>query len=133
MSNTLLTGNVTFVNHEKKYIIIEYEENGRKKVVNGSVDEKQQQKLIDRKLIKKKHLFHIGDTVNFTAGLSDRGDRMTASFREQRGVGLRQQTPGVIPILRVAAPSRVFPIRARAGAGVGNGIAPCHAPSWKYF
>jgi hypothetical protein len=79
MSNTLLTGNVTFVNHEKKYIIIEYEENGRKKVVNGSVDEKQQQKMIDKKLIKKKHLFHIGDTVSFTAGLSDRGDRMTAS------------------------------------------------------
>ena len=79
MSNHLLTGNVTFVNHEKKYIIIEYEENGRKKVVNGSVDEKQQQKWIDKKLIKKKHLFHIGDTVSFTAGLSDRGDRMTAS------------------------------------------------------
>ena len=79
MSNTLLTGNVTFVNHEKKYIIIEYEENGRKKVINGNVDEKQQQKLIDRKLIKKKHLFHIGDTVTFTSGLSDRGDRMTAS------------------------------------------------------
>lgn len=79
MSNTLLTGNVTFVNHEKKYIIIEYEENGRKKVINGNVDEKQQQKLIDKKLIKKKHLFHIGDTVTFTSGLSDRGDRMTAS------------------------------------------------------
>jgi hypothetical protein len=79
MSNTILTGTVTFVNHEKKYIIIEYEENGRKKVINGSVDEKLQQKLIDKKLIKKKHLFHIGDTVSFTAGLSDRGERMTAS------------------------------------------------------
>ncbi len=79
MSNTLLTGTVTFVNHEKKYIIIEYEDNGRKKVINGNVDEKQQQKLIKKKVIKKKHLFHIGDTVSFTAGLSDRGDRMTAS------------------------------------------------------
>lgn len=79
MSNTIHKGQVSFVNHEKKYIIIEYEENGRKKTVNGSVDDKQQQKWIDKKLIKKKHLFHIGDTVNFTAGLSDRGDRMTAS------------------------------------------------------
>lgn len=70
MSNTLLTGNVTFVNHEKKYIIIEYEVNGKKKVVNGS---------IESKLLKKKHIFHIGDTVNFTVGLSGRGDRMTAS------------------------------------------------------
>jgi hypothetical protein len=70
MSNTLLTGNVTFVNHEKKYIIIEYEINGKKKVVNGS---------IEPKLLKKKHVFHIGDTVNFTVGLTGRGDRMTAS------------------------------------------------------
>lgn len=69
MSNTLHTGNVSFVNHEKKYIIIEYEQNGKKKVVNGSVDEK---------LLKKKHVFHIGDTVSFTIGLSGRGDRMTA-------------------------------------------------------
>ena len=79
MSNTIHTGHVSFVNHEKKYIIIEYEENGRKKTVNGSVDEKQQQKWIDKKLIKKQHLFHIGDTVSFTAVLSDRGDRMVAS------------------------------------------------------
>ena len=70
MSNTLLSGNVTFVNHEKKYIIIEYEVNGKKKVVNGS---------IEAKLLKKKHVFHIGDTVSFTVGLSGRGDRMTAS------------------------------------------------------
>lgn len=70
MSNTLLTGNVTFVNHEKKYIIIEYEVNGKKKVVNGSVE---------TKLLKKKHIFHIGDTVSFTVALSGRGDRMTAS------------------------------------------------------
>ncbi|MEO6252697.1 MAG: S1 RNA-binding domain-containing protein [Ferruginibacter sp.] len=70
MSNTPITGHVSFVNHEKKYIIIEYEQNGKKKVVNGNVDEK---------LLKKKHIFHIGDTVSFTVGLSGRGDRMTAT------------------------------------------------------
>ncbi|MEO7308574.1 MAG: S1 RNA-binding domain-containing protein [Ferruginibacter sp.] len=70
MSNTLITGHVSFVNHEKKYIIIEYEQNGKKKVVNGNVDEK---------LLKKKHVFHIGDTVSFNIGLSGRGDRMTAT------------------------------------------------------
>ncbi len=69
MSNSILSGHVSFVNHDKKYIIIEYEVNGKKKVVNGSVDEK---------LLKKKHVFHIGDTVSFTIGLSGRGDRMTA-------------------------------------------------------
>jgi hypothetical protein len=70
MSNTIYKGQVSFVNHEKKYIIIEYEQNGKKKVVNGSVDEK---------LLKKKHVFHIGDTVSFTVGLSGRGDRMVAT------------------------------------------------------
>ena len=70
MSNTQHTGHVSFVNHEKKYIIIEYELNGKKKVVNGSVDEKQ---------LKTKHVFHIGDAVSFTVGLSGRGDKMIAS------------------------------------------------------
>ena len=79
MSNTILQGHVSFVNHEKKYIIIEYDQNGKKKVVNGSVDEKLQQKLKDQKLIKKKHVFHIGDTVSFTIGLSGRGDKMVAN------------------------------------------------------
>ena len=80
MSNTILTGHVSFVNHEKKYIIIEYDHNGKKKVVNGSVDEKLQQKLKDQKLIKKKHVFHIGDTVSFTIALSGRGDKDLATY-----------------------------------------------------
>jgi len=70
MSNSIITGNVSFVNHEKKYIIIEYEQAGKKKVVNGNVDEK---------FLKKKHVFHIGDKVSFTVGLSGRGDRMVAT------------------------------------------------------
>ncbi len=70
MSNTLITGTVSFVNHEKKYVIIEYEQGGKKKVVNGPVDEK---------ALKKKRVFHIGDTVSFKVGLSGRGDRMVAS------------------------------------------------------
>ncbi|MBL7701066.1 MAG: hypothetical protein JNM14_02350 [Ferruginibacter sp.] len=70
MSNTKHTGKVSFVNHEKKYIMIEYEVNGKKKVVNGSTDEKN---------LKTKHSFHIGDTVTFNVGLSGRGDKMVAS------------------------------------------------------
>lgn len=70
MSNTIHKGQVSFVNHEKKYIMIEYEQTGKKKVVNGSIAEK---------LLKKKHVFHIGDTVSFTVGLSGRGDRMVAT------------------------------------------------------
>lgn len=70
MDNTIIKGNVSFVNHEKKYIIIEYMQNGKKKTVNAKTEEKPQ---------KKTHLFHIGDTVNFNIKISDRGDRMIAT------------------------------------------------------
>jgi len=79
MSNTIHKGNVSFVNHEKKYIIIEYEEKGKKKTVHANVDAKKEKGTRDKKQVRKKHLFHIGDTVSFTVGMSDRGDRMVAS------------------------------------------------------
>ncbi len=69
MSNSIVTGIVSFVNHEKKYVLIEYEQNGRKKTVNGDIAEKQ---------LKQKHRFQIGDTVSFKIRLSGRGDRMVA-------------------------------------------------------
>jgi len=79
MSNTVLHGKVSFVNHEKEYVMIEYEANGKKKTINGTIDDKTQEESIKKGLVKKKHLFHIGDIVNFNAGLSGRGDKMVAS------------------------------------------------------
>lgn len=79
MTNSPTKGNVSFVNHEKKYIIIEFEQNGKKKTVNGSIDEKLQRQLMLEKKIKKNHHFHIGDTVSFNIKISDRGDRMIAT------------------------------------------------------
>ena len=79
MSNTIVQGKVSFVNHEKKYVMIEYEVNGKKKTINGIVDDKTQEQLIKDKVIKKIHTFHIGDIVNFNAGLSPRGDKMVAT------------------------------------------------------
>lgn len=79
MSNTIIQGKVSFVNHEKQYVMIEYEANGKKKTINGVVDDKTQQQLIKDGVIKKLHIFHIGDIVNFNAGLSGRGDKMVAS------------------------------------------------------
>jgi len=79
MSNTILQGKVSFVNHEKQYVMIEYEVNGKKKTINGMVDDKTQQENIKKGLAKKTHTFHIGDMVNFNAGLSGRGDKMVAS------------------------------------------------------
>jgi len=79
MGNTILQGRVSFVNHEKKYVMIEYEVNGKKKAINGIVDDKTQLQLKKAGVIKKPHVFHIGDVVNFTAGLTDRGDKMVAA------------------------------------------------------
>ncbi len=79
MSNSTIHGKVSFVNHDKEYIIIEYEQNGKKKTVNGNVDEKTQLQWKAEKRIRRKHLFHIGDTVSFRVMLSGRGDRMTAT------------------------------------------------------
>jgi predicted RNA-binding protein (virulence factor B family) len=78
MSEFIPKGIVSFVNHEKNYVIIEYEQNGKKKTVNGNIDEQLQRRLKEDKLIKKIHRFQIGDTVSFTLKISDRGDRMVA-------------------------------------------------------
>lgn len=79
MSNIILQGKVAFVNHEKKYVMIEYEANSKKKTINGSVDDKMQAEWIAKRVIKRKHQFHIGDSVSFIARLSDRGDKMIAT------------------------------------------------------
>ncbi len=79
MGIEILQGKVSFVNHEKKYVMIEYDVKGKKKTINGATDDKTQQQLIEKGVIKKKHLFHIGDTINFTAVLSGRGDKMVAT------------------------------------------------------
>lgn len=79
MSNDIVQGKISFINHEKKYAIIEYTNAGKKKNVNGSIDEKIQRQLKEKGLIKKKHHFLVGDVVDFKIKLSDRGDRMIAT------------------------------------------------------
>jgi len=71
MDSSVIKGNVSFVNHEKKYIIIEYEQNGKKKTVNANIGADKQSKIKN----KVRH-FHIGDTVSFKLQMSERGDRM---------------------------------------------------------
>ncbi len=78
-ANTTLQGTVSFVNHEKQYVTIAYEVGGKKKNINGSVDDKLQLQLKQQGIIKKTHTFHIGDVVNFIPKLSDKGDKMIAS------------------------------------------------------
>ena len=81
MSQTL-EGKISFINHEKKYAMIEYEEGNKKKTVRASIDEEAQKKMKEKNLIKKTHHFMVGDVVSFQVKLSDRGDRMMASGTE---------------------------------------------------
>ena len=78
MSNTV-QGKIAFINHEKKYAIIEYEASGKKKTVHGNIDLIHQKKLKEKGLIKKIHHFMMGDVVNCKVGISEKGDRMTAT------------------------------------------------------
>lgn len=73
-----LEGKVSFVMHEKEYVTIEYTAGGKKRTINGKVDETSQLKLKEEKLIKKSHHFREGDEVYFTLAMSDRGDKMVA-------------------------------------------------------
>jgi hypothetical protein len=82
MSKTEILGKIAFINHEKKYAMIEYEQNGKKKTVKANIDEKFQKEQKEKKLIKKTHHFVMGDVVSFTVKLNERGDRMTAANLE---------------------------------------------------
>jgi len=84
METAVIEGKVSFVHHEKKYVTIDYVHNGKKKDINGLVDDVTQQKLIEEKLVKKIHRFHPGDEVYFTIVRSPRGDKMVAARIQYR-------------------------------------------------
>ncbi len=75
-------GKISFINHDKKYAMIDYEEANKKKTVRADIDDKKQKELKEKKLIKKTHHFMVGDVVSFQVKLSDRGDRMMATSVE---------------------------------------------------
>ncbi len=73
-----MQGIIAFINHDKEYAMIEYEENNKKKTVRVSIDDNSQKQMKVKNLIKKTHHFMVGDVVSFQVKLSDRGDRMVA-------------------------------------------------------
>ncbi len=77
MDTTIYKGTISFVNHDKQYVTIDYEQNGKKKTINCKTDEKEQIQSKDKKA-RRPHQFRIGDEVNFRVKLSDRGDKMIA-------------------------------------------------------
>ena len=84
MDAAVIEGKISFVHHEKKYVTIDYVHNGKKKDINGLVDDATQQKLVEEKLVKKIHRFLLGDEVYFTIVRSPRGDKMVASRIQYR-------------------------------------------------
>jgi hypothetical protein len=78
MKEKLLEGTITFVQHDKKYVTIEYLHNEKTKTVNGSIKETDLLKGLNVKAAKKQHHFREGDTVNFILTKSPRGDKMIA-------------------------------------------------------
>jgi len=84
MDKKTIMGTITFIHHEKKYATIEYLANGKKKNINGNIDEKVQLKLKETKTIKKTHSFRIGDEVSFVIVPSAKGDKMIADQIEFR-------------------------------------------------
>lgn len=73
-----MQGVISFIHHEKNYCTIDYVKDGKKKSINGNISEKDQQLLINKKLIKKPHHFHVGDAVSFVVADAPRGDRQVA-------------------------------------------------------
>lgn len=70
MEEKILKGTISFVNYEKNFATIEYEQGAKKKSVNCKTD--------FESTGRKSHHFRMGDTVSFQLRLSDRGDKMTA-------------------------------------------------------
>lgn len=81
MSDTY-QGTVSFINHEKGYAMLEYEEKNKKKTVRADVSAEFQKKQKEKGLLRKTHHFMMGDVVSFIVKLSDRGDRMMATNLE---------------------------------------------------
>ncbi len=76
MSKTVHKGIISFIHHTKKNAVIDYEDSGKKKTVGFKTDA--DASGTDKKA-KKPHQYRVGDEVNFTVRLSDRGDKMLAS------------------------------------------------------
>ena len=84
MDQPILEGKISFVHHNKEYVTIDYTHNGKKKSINGKVDDARQQAMVNEKIIKKPHKFLQGDEVQFIIQKSARGDKMVAEKIQYR-------------------------------------------------
>lgn len=73
MGETIHKGTISFIQHDKQYVTIDYTVNEKKKTINGQIDEQEKEKKG-----KRDHQYRVGDEVNFQIRRSDRGDKMIA-------------------------------------------------------
>jgi len=65
MSEKYFRGKVTYINNDKQTATIEYVTQNKIKTIQAVINEKQQQKYVEMKLIKNPHRFLVGDNVKF--------------------------------------------------------------------
>lgn len=79
MTDTILKGKISYINHANQNATIEYLKKEKKKEVHTNLSVERQQEWINQKIIKKIHQYHVGDEVKFTLDLSPRGDKQMAT------------------------------------------------------
>jgi hypothetical protein len=78
MDTNSIMGTISFINHQKQYVTIEYLSNKKKKTINGKIVEAE----TPGRQAKKTREPQIGDEVSFRIGPSPRGDKMIATHIE---------------------------------------------------
>jgi hypothetical protein len=73
MSEKYYRGKITYINNEKQIATIEYITGNKSKNIQAIIDDKQQEKYVQLKLIKKPHRFLVGDNVKFIIKKSSAG------------------------------------------------------------
>ena len=65
MSAKVLEGAITYINHEKQYAMIEYEDGNKKKIAKGKIDLPTQKGWQEKNKIKRTHQYSVGDVLQF--------------------------------------------------------------------
>jgi hypothetical protein len=73
MSEKYYRGKITYINNDKQIATIEYITGNKSKNIQAIIDDKQQEKYVQLKLIKKPHRFLVGDNVKFIIKRSSAG------------------------------------------------------------
>jgi len=74
MAKNSIQGKISFVNHEKNYVMVDYDVQGKKKNIRGAIRMPSAKK--DNQPV---HNYMIGDVVSFNIARADKSDRLVAA------------------------------------------------------